>query len=703
MTMTIVSVRTHAQRWTLDGTGAARGRTERASVIVTVETAGGHIGLGEAAPLPGMSTDTLEDAQRELAALAVPFTATPRLRSPSAQFAIETALANAAAAERGCTLAEVLGGAQPAEAAVVVDSEWHADVAAHAGATTLKVKVGAADFAADLARLLAIHRAAPGATLRLDANRSWPAERVRERLFALAELPIEFLEEPCDDARALLRDPLPIPIALDESLATLAASQIEGVLDAPGLGALVLKPTLLGGITACLALAAKARAAGKAAVISHCLEGSIGFEACRALASAAGGGVHGVAPHPGLRAFAQPRRIIPGTIDRRTVETIERALDATDVLAVLNPKLAPTELARQRRLVETAPLPPDAKVILFTSGSTGEPRGIVLSRAALAAAADASWQHLGRRDDDRWLLALSPASAGGLAVIVRCRAAGVPVETIGTNEVGEVSLADALARCTLASLVPAQLSLLLSDPDWRCPASVRAVLLGGAAAPPALVAEAVRRGMTVHPTYGLTETFGQVATAPHVGAPLVPLPGVEIAAGTRATPERIRVRGPMLATQYLDGTPIAPELVTEDLGVIETDADGGGPALVVSGRADDVIISGGMNVHPAEVEAVLAATPGVRMACAFGVADERWGQIVGAAIAVDASFDRRTAISAWHERLPPHARPRRLATVGPGSAAPHSTAEGVTLPLLPGGKVDRRACSALPGEPVHYR
>jgi O-succinylbenzoic acid--CoA ligase len=190
--------------------------------------------------------------------------------------------------------------------------------------------------------------------------------------------------------------------------------------------------------------------------------------------------------------------------------------------------------------------------------------------------------------------------------------------------------------------------------------------------------------MNVHPTYGLTETFGQVATAPRAGAPLAPLPGVEVVAGTRAVPDRIRLRGPTLATCYLDGTPIAPELVTADLGFVE---DG---ALFVSGRADDVIVSGGMNVHPAEVEAVLAATRGVGSACAFGVADEQWGHVVGAAIAVDPAFDARAAAGHWHQRLPPHARPRRLAVVD-------------ALPLLPGGKVDRRACRALPAEPVRYR
>ncbi len=107
------------------------------------------------------------------------------------------------------------------------------------------------------------------------------------------------------------------------------------------------------------------------------------------------------------------------------------------------------------------------------------------------------------------------------------------------------------------------------------------------------------------------------------------------------------------------------------------------------GRVVDVIITGGENVLPSEVVAVLAATTGVRAACAFAVADARWGQIVGAAIAVSGPFDLRAAAAYWHSSLPPHARPRRVATTA-------------ALPLLAGGKVDRRAAAALPAQPVVY-
>jgi O-succinylbenzoic acid--CoA ligase len=244
-------------------------------------------------------------------------------------------------------------------------------------------------------------------------------------------------------------------------------------------------------------------------------------------------------------------------------------------------------------------------------------------------------------------------------------------------------LVSGLAAATIASLVPAQLAALLDDPDWRPSPRLRAVLLGGAAAPPVLLAAAAARSVPFLTTYGMTETFGQVATAavdragdPH--ALPVPLMGVTLA----ATP-RIRVRGPMLATCYLDGAMIGPELETADLGELV------GCGLRVIGRADDVIVSAGANVHPAEVEAALAATPGVRAACAFGVPDTRWGQIVGAAIAIDASFELAAAASCWHRELAAHARPRRIAIVD-------------AIPRLPSGKLDRRTAAALATVDVTY-
>jgi o-succinylbenzoate---CoA ligase len=371
-----------------------------------------------------------------------------------------------------------------------------------------------------------------------------------------------------------------------------------------------------------------------------------------------------------------------------TVLAVHAALAAHRPIALIHHRLADGEAARQRAVIERTLLPPDTAAVLFTSGSTGAARGVALSRPALIAAADASARHLGWRDGDGWLLALSLAHAGGLSIVIRCLAARRPI-ALCEGDFDRAAVAARLERCTLASLVPTQLAALVDDPAWRPPRRLRAVLLGGAAAPLPLLERAAARGVPFLTTYGMTESLGQLATAPpdRAGdprAPLVPLPGVAFEAGTAAAPAPIAVRGPMLATRYLDGAPIAPVFTTADLGYLA------GGALHVAGRSDDVIITGGENVHPSTVEAVLAATPGVRAACVFGVRDERWGQLVAAAVVIDPAFDVATAATRWRAALPGHARPRRLAICP-------------ALPQLPSGKIDRRAAAALPTSAVDYR
>lgn len=354
--MRIVSVAARTVRWAIDRQGAARGRSERAAVILEVRSERGTIGLGEAAALPGMSIDTLDDARRAVAELAAraPFVVpdretafaiaataaraggTSRLAdhdlarvtvgspAPAARFAIETALLDALARERGISLAALLRspvapdpatarahvGTPPNAAgnrgtlagaelsaqrdpriplSAVVDDPDAARRAFAAGIRCFKIKVGADD---DLDRVLAIASAAPGATLRIDANRSWPRAEAAGRLAALAalaSLPIEYVEEPCADAHRLLSAPLSCKLALDESLAMLAQDELEAALHSPQLAAVVLKPTLLGGLSTALALAERARRAGVAAIVSHGLEGPIGTAACAELALALGG------------------------------------------------------------------------------------------------------------------------------------------------------------------------------------------------------------------------------------------------------------------------------------------------------------------------------------------------------------------------------------------------------------------------------
>lgn len=361
------------------------------------------------------------------------------------------------------------------------------------------------------------------------------------------------------------------------------------------------------------------------------------------------------------------------TVD--TIVAVFRALEGATPLAVLQPRLATDELERQRTALRAARIPADIAFVLFTSGSTGHSRGVMLSRQAIVEAAAASAARLKWREDDRWLLCLPMAHAGGLSIVVRCLIARKPIVLHDAPfEAARVHALASAHRATLVSLVPAQLHELIAF----SPGSFRVALLGGSAAPAPLLEAARASGWPVRSTYGMTETFGQVATAAEPGELPRVLRGVTITAG-----ETLRIAGPMLASGYLDGTPIAPELVTSDVGSVE------GDFVCVLGRKDDIIVTGGEKVHPSTVESVLAATPGVREACVFGVADPRWGHVVGAALVVDAAFSREGALSGWHALLPPQARPRRLALVS-------------ALPKLPSGKIDRRTISSLPTTSVNY-
>ncbi len=381
------------------------------------------------------------------------------------------------------------------------------------------------------------------------------------------------------------------------------------------------------------------------------------------------------------------------------VEELLADVSAGRALALLPPGAGALEAARCRAAaaVERCVAPParledDARAlaVIFTSGTTGFPKGVELSRRAFVHAATASGLNLGWHAGDRWLLALPVARVGGLSVLVRVLLARATIVLPASPRVDDVRAALAAHDVTLVSLVPAQLARLLEDAAWRPPPSLRAVLLGGAAAAPSLVDDARARGVPVVTTYGMTEACSQVATErpgdPRGGLRL--LPGVE----ARLVGERLALRGPQLFTRYLlaDG-PVAPFddegwFLTQDRAALS--ADGGG--LAVFGRADEVIISGGLNVDPAALEEFLLRCPGVRAALVFGVPDPTWGALVAAAVvpAPDAGPDLARRIDAvmkgeWHAR-----RPRLLAFVD-------------AIPLTPAGKPDRRRAAALLRDRLH--
>ncbi len=311
--MKIVAVAWQQMRWPIDPRGAARGAWhEREALLLAVRSDAGATGLGEAAPLPGMSIDHIEDAARafeELAARAPLAIDSPAhatgiadriANAPAAHFAIETALLVALAQRARASVASLWRAVPQGElrCAVVVDD---AADARDARARHLKIKLGGAAFDDDLARVRRIAGAAPDSLLRLDVNRRWPRGEVVARLAALcsAVRHIEYVEEPCAGAHELLAEPLPCRLALDESLGELAPDDLARALASDRLAALVLKPTLLGGFARCLELATAAHRHGVAPIVSHTLEGPVGTAACVELARAIGADVAvGLAPHP---------------------------------------------------------------------------------------------------------------------------------------------------------------------------------------------------------------------------------------------------------------------------------------------------------------------------------------------------------------------------------------------------------------------
>lgn len=344
------------------------------------------------------------------------------------------------------------------------------------------------------------------------------------------------------------------------------------------------------------------------------------------------------------------------------------------------------------RLDDEAPL-----AYIPTSGSTGAARLVRLSRRAVVVSAHASARNLGWQEDDRWLLCLPLAHTGGLSIVIRTLIARRAIVLFDAGEAGLLADPSQLQRAlreqaaTLISLVPTVLDRLL-DIDFRPGLKLRGVLVGGAGCSPALAARAHAAGVPLLTSYGLTETASQVVTRPyaqryeplavHAGCVSAgqPLDGVELRLDASG---RIALRAPSLFSGYVGEDAPALDaagwLVTNDLGW--RDADG---ALYVRGRSDDVIVTAGENVDPLEVEAALRDLPEVDDACVFGVASERFGQIVAALIVTGNArlADADALAASLVGRLARHKLPRRILRVA-------------ALPLTPSGKVDRRACAAL--------
>jgi O-succinylbenzoic acid--CoA ligase len=280
-------------------------------------------------------------------------------------------------------------------------------------------------------------------------------------------------------------------------------------------------------------------------------------------------------------------------------------------------------------------------LVIATSGSTGDPKGVVLTHDALAAHARAVHERLAvAPSTDRWLACLPLVHMGGLGVVVRALVDGVGLDVVAGPDPAVVAAAPAELGSTLTSLVPTALD--------RIDASrYRWVVLGGAA-------DRGERAANVVRTYGLTESGGGVV---YDGRPL---PGVEV----RIADGEVQLRGPTLLRAYRDGRdPRTADgwLPTGDLGALHD-----GELLIVHGRRDDMIVTGGENVWPATVEAALERLPSVGDAAVVGRPDAEWGQrVVALVVPADPSApptldDLRAAVRA---ELPGAAAPKEVELV----------------------------------------
>ncbi|MFP8956363.1 class I adenylate-forming enzyme family protein [Natrialbaceae archaeon A-CW3] len=336
-------------------------------------------------------------------------------------------------------------------------------------------------------------------------------------------------------------------------------------------------------------------------------------------------------------------------------------------------------------------------LIAFTSGTSGQPKAVRLTPTNLVSSATASAFRLGVSPDDRWLCCLPMYHMGGLAPVFRSALYGTTVVLQHSFDPDHTAELLETAGVTGVSLVPTMLTRLLES-GWTPGERLRFVLLGGAPAGTELLERCRRTGVPMYPTYGMTETASQIATAPpeaafsHPGTVGQPLVCTDVTiVGDDGTPVdagetgEIVVSGPTVTPGYLgpDRTDAAfgeHGFHTGDIG--RRDEDG---RLWVLDRTSDRIVTGGENVDPSEVRAVLDAHPAVEEAAVVGLPDPEWGERIGALVVDETgSINRKPA-------LEPHSLRSFCRERLAGFKCPKTIALTSSLPRTHSGTVDRDA------------
>jgi len=385
--------------------------------------------------------------------------------------------------------------------------------------------------------------------------------------------------------------------------------------------------------------------------------------------------------------MARPLTVVPARPMAEVSAALTGALAGSSTLFVLPPTPAPTGHNWHSALHLGDPVPDEVAALVATSGSTGTPRAVMLTAAALLASAHATLRRLD--GPGAWLLALPPSSIGGLQVLVRSRLAGLDAvemdltETFGADTFARSAqeLPQGLPRYT--SLVPTQLRRLVeAGPQGiEALAAFDAVLIGGGPLDAGLRATATSAGARIVSTYGMTETSGGCV---YDG---LPLDGVYVENSSTG----LRIGGEVLALGY-HGESLATQesfvdnmFQTHDAGYVDNSGPGSIPRVSVTGRNDDVIISGGVNVAAGAVEEALRGRPDIVDAAVVGCPDPEWGQAVLALVVLAdpaSRLDLNEVRDYVRYRLGAAAAPRRLLPV-------------TALPRLHSGKLDRTAARLL--------
>ncbi len=307
--------------------------------------------------------------------------------------------------------------------------------------------------------------------------------------------------------------------------------------------------------------------------------------------------------------------------------------------------------------------------IFFTSGTTGFPKGAALTFNNFYASTRASAERLGVDAHDRWLLTMPLYHIGGMSIIFRALIYDIEIVLHSGFDVDAVHHALVNENITHVSLVPTMLHRLLEKyPNFKPSSALRVILLGGASAPVNLLEKALSLNLPIALTYGLTEATSQVATSTpeqtrtKPGGLGKPLQGTSIhivdqsdKSLTSGEVGEIVVSGGTVMQGYLGAPHSNHRLHTGDIGYLDSDGD-----LWVLTRRTDLIVSGGENIYPEEVERALLSHPAISDACVFGIANSEWGQSVMAAVVLREPCSEEVIIQFARAKLSRYKIPRNI-------------------------------------------